>query len=71
MNNLYTQKVLEVIIKIITDQDSYDEKIIKSVYDILKTFSENHMAVYELSEYVIKRIFIPIIKSSFSIKFGK
>ena len=68
MNNVYTQEVLEVLIRIITDQDAYDDKIIKNVYDILLKFSENHVAVYDLSDYIIKRMFIPIIKSSFSIK---
>jgi hypothetical protein len=68
MTHIYTQEVLEVLVKIIADQDNYDEKIIKNVYEILKTFSENHVAVYELSDIIIKRIFIPILKSSFSIK---
>jgi serine/threonine-protein kinase ULK4 len=68
MNTLFTQEVMEVLIKIITDQDSYEEKIIKNIYDILKTFSENYVSVYELSDFIIKRMFIPILKSSFNIK---
>jgi hypothetical protein len=65
MSNVYTQEVLECLIKIILDQDIYDEKVIKNVYDILKIFSENHLSVYELSEFIIKRMFIQILKSSF------
>jgi hypothetical protein len=61
--SLYSQDVMECFVKIIETQDNYDENVIKKVFDILKNFSENRVAVVEINEFVIKKMFIPILKS--------
>jgi hypothetical protein len=63
LTSLYTQDVMECFVKIIENQDNYDENVLKKVFEILKNFSANHTAVVEINEYVIKRMFIPIVKS--------
>jgi len=63
--SLYSQELLDCLMKMIENYEWMDESIIKSVYEILKNFSENTTAVNDNNEIVIRKMFIPILKSSY------
>lgn len=74
MHELYSLEFLDCLLKIIEStssisSDNIDEYILKNVYEILRNFSENLSSVNENNEFIIKRMFVPILKSSLSIKF--
>jgi serine/threonine-protein kinase ULK4 len=69
MHALYSLEFLDCLLKIIENNENVDEYILKNVYEILRNFSENLSAVNENNEFIIKRMFVPILKSSLSIKF--
>ncbi len=63
--SLYSQELIECLMKMIENYNWIDDSVIKNVYEILKNFSENTTAVNENNEIVIRKIFIPILKSSY------
>ena len=64
--SLFFQEFLDGLVKIIENNQMFADLIILRVYDILKIFSENTIAVAENNDFVIKRMFLPILESSFS-----
>jgi serine/threonine-protein kinase ULK4 len=63
--SLYSAELLDCLMKMIDNHEWIDESIIKSVNEILKNFSENTTAVNDNNEVVIRKMFIPILKSSY------
>jgi len=63
--SLFFQEFLDGLVKIIENNQFFVDEIILRVYDILKIFSENTNAVTENNDFVIKRMFLPILESSF------
>jgi hypothetical protein len=63
--SLFFQEFLDGLVKIIENNQMFADLIILRVYDILKIFSENTNAVAENNDFVIKRMFLPILESSF------
>lgn len=64
--SLFSQEFLDALIKIIENNNLFVDIIILRCYDILKIFSENTNAVTENNEFVIKRMFLPILDSIFN-----
>jgi hypothetical protein len=65
LSSLYNLELLENLIKIVEYEDFFDEVIMRNVYEILRNFSENSTSVCENIDFIIKKMFIPILKSSF------
>ena len=62
---LFSIELLDILIKILDIKDlMLDEVLRKNVYNILKSFSENANSVQENSEYVLKKLVVPIVNSS-------
>ncbi len=64
--SLFFQDFLDGLVKLIENNQYFADVIILRVYDILKIFSENLNAVGENNDFVIKRMFLPILESSFN-----
>lgn len=63
--SLYSLELIDCLMKMIENYDWIDDSIIRNVYEILKNFSENTTAVNDNNEVVIRKMFIPILKSSY------
>jgi len=64
--SLFFQEFLDGLVKIIENNQMFADLIILRVYDILKIFSENTNAVAENNDFVIKKMFLPILESSYN-----
>ena len=63
--SLYSLELIDCLMKMIENHDWIDDSMIRNVYEILKNFSENTTAVNDNNEVVIRKMFIPILKSSY------
>ncbi len=62
---LFSIELLDILIKIIEAKDLIGDDILrKNVYNILKSFSENTNSVQENSDFVLKKLVVPIVNSS-------
>lgn len=64
--SIFIQEFLDGLIKILENLQIFNDNIVLRVFDILKVFSENTTSVSENSDFVIKRMFLPILESSFT-----
>lgn len=62
---LYSTEFLECLLRMIENSELLDELILRNIYEILRNFSQHTHAVNENNDYVIKKMFVPILKSSF------
>jgi len=62
---LFSIELLDILIKLLDVKDLIsDETLRKNVYNILKSFSENSNSVQENSDFVLKKLVVPIVNSS-------
>jgi hypothetical protein len=64
--SIFIQEFLEGLIKILENILIFNDNIVLRVFDMLKVFSESTSGVSENHEFVIKRMFVPILESSFT-----
>ncbi len=64
--SIFIQEFLEGLIKILENIQLFTDNIILRVFDLLKIFSENSTSVSDNNEFAIKRMFLPILESSFT-----
>ena len=64
--SLFFQEFLDGLIKILDNSKNFHDIVILRVYDILKIFSENIAAIADNNDFVIKKMFLPILESSFT-----
>lgn len=64
-SHLYTKELLESLMSIVQSADKFNEVILKNVFNNIRNFSESSLAVTKNSDFVIKNMFIQVIKSTF------
>ncbi len=58
---VYTQDLLEILIKIIDSDYISEETITKNIFQLISNFSENPKCVLDNNDFILKKMLIPLL----------